>query len=137
LPLDISVAPALLLLNPDGEVAADVVLIPSVEGLPLGPESLVTLLSVGLDSLAVDQSGNIVLSYSRSGGISGASPTGAALLVPDFSDVFVTLSPSGEVEGEFFLDGGRPAEFITNDTIFDSENRLVIVGDEIARFEFA
>jgi len=113
--------PAVLLLNPDGEVAAEVEVTSSLLGVP-ADESV--SLSTVTRSLAIDPSGDIILGYSR-------TSSGSVL-----SDVFVRLSPSGEVTGEFFLGEATEGASLENEIAFDSEGRLVVVGQDISRFDF-
>ena len=122
-PFFVDGTPALLLLNSNGEVASEVALTPNLlteSGDVVVGDSPFQALFVTTDSLAVDQSGDIVLSYARSA--SGS----------DFPDIFVRLSPAGGVEAEFFLESAD----VDNELVFDSQNRLVVVGQDITRFEF-
>ena len=129
-PLGLS-APTLLLLNSNGDVTTEIFLTTNTDlgDVAFDPDFEVDGFTNGL---AVDPSGNIALRYARS-----FSPFST------LSDVLVTLSPSGEVLSETVLDTGA---FLTLDTgtqlgasaefIFDSNNRLVVAGDDLARFEF-
>ena len=104
--------PSLILLNPDGQISSEILITPSAADINNVPN----FIDVGTRSLAVDQSGNIFLSYGRA----------------SFTEVVVRVTPSGQVAGESFLNS--PVFGLGNDIIFDSSDRLVVVGQNISRF---
>ena len=114
---------SLLLVNPDGFLIAET-LLPLNSAIESDGASSTT--STLLTDLAVDQAGNIVLTTFRTEGPFNSLP-----------NVIQRVLPSGELDFGFGLDGGEILGFTgANDIIFDSQNRLVVVGADRARFEF-
>ena len=104
-------------------MTSEVLLTPNLDlgGVTPNPNFVV---SAGTSGLAIDQSGNFVLRYARNFGFTS------------LPSVLVNLSPSGEVIGERLLDSGAFLALEDGDLVFDSSNRLVVAGDDLARFEF-
>ena len=114
---------SLLLVNPDGFLIAET-LLPLNSAIESDGASSTT--STLLTDLAVDQAGNIVLTTFRTEDPFNSLP-----------NVIQRVLPSGELDFGFGLDGGEILGFTgANDIIFDSQNRLVVVGADRARFEF-
>ena len=113
----------LLRVTPAGDLFEEVLLPVNSEVLSEGTDSSV---SIRPTDLAVDQFGNLVLTSFRSVSAFGSLP-----------NVIQRILPSGELDTEFGLDGGAILGFTgATDIIFDSQNRLVVVGEDRTRFEF-
>ena len=117
----------LLVVSPDGDLTSET-------ELPINTDVLLdealpfSAFAVPV-SLAVDSSGNIALTSSR-------VLTGPAGI--DLPNIIQRILPSGELDTDFGLDGSAVLSELdgTADLIFDSEDRLVIAGEDLARFEF-
>ena len=126
---------SLLLLSPDGDVAAETLLPINSDILNDGVATsdiagaVTTPLTFTTD-IAVDQSGNIVLNVTR---IPLGISSGTTL-----RSVIQRVLPSGVLDTGFGLDGSAILGDTTGavDLIFDSEERLVVVGADRTRFEF-
>ena len=114
---------SLLLLNPDGELFADVVLTPNPE---LITDGLGFPLPVNPFAVAVDQSGNIIVQ----------SDTSFSSSVGPMDTLLQRVLPSGEIDTAFGLDGGVVLDASFGDILFDSQNRLVRGSADLQRFEF-
>ena len=76
--------------------------------------------------LAIDQAGNIVVTSTRSLSAFTALP-----------NVIQRILPTTEVDTDFGSNGSAILGFTSaTDIIFDSQNRLVVAGEDLNRFEF-
>ena len=113
---------SLLLLNPDGELFADVVLTPNPELIVGG---LGFPLPINPFSATVDPSGNIIVA---------SSTTFASITFQQ--TLLQRVLPSGEIDTAFGLDGGVILDGDFGDILFDSQDRLVRGSVDLQRFEF-
>ena len=114
---------SLLLVNPDGFLISETRLPLNsgilTDGTTSTPDTIPT-------DLAVDQAGNIVVTTFRA-----SSP------FDSLPNVIQRILPTGELDFGFGLDGAAILGFTgATDIIFDSQNRLVVVGEDRTRFEF-
>lgn len=113
----------LLLLDSAGDQFAETPLVIASEILLDGAASTPF---TSLSDLAVDQAGNIVVTTFRTPGGFTSLP-----------NVIQRVLPSGEVDTGFGVDGSAILGFTgATDIIFDSEDRLVVVGADRTRFDF-
>ena len=113
----------LLRLTPAGDLFDEILLPVNSEVLSDGTDLTV---STSPSDLAFDQFGNLVLTSSRS--------INAFTSLPN---TIQRILPTGELDADFGLDGSAILGFTgATDIIFDSQNRLIVVGEDRTRFEF-
>ena len=122
-------ASTLLVVSPDGVLTTETELPINTDVLNEGSTSGFPAFAVPVD-LAVDSAGNLAVASLRvfPGPGSGGLP-----------NIIQRILPSGELDTAFGLDGGAILEDASSgvvDLIFDSEDRLVVSGEDLVRFEF-
>ena len=114
---------SLVMLTPNGSQFAEIAL--PVDGSVLFDGTDSTPATRPSD-LAIDQSGNIVVTSTRSLSAFTALP-----------NVIQRILPTTEVDTDFGSNGSAVLGFTSaTDIIFDSQNRLIVAGEDLNRFEF-